>query len=152
MVPGLALLTELGVDATLIPYQGGGPVIQALLAGDIDFTFAFPSVLTGQDNLRALLSVGDETVIDGVPTTSDLGLESITDLGAMHRVVLAPAGVPEDRLAVLREAFAALDEDGTYQALMNRLGENTDLMTGEDYQQMRLRQAEQYQALVESFQ
>ncbi len=52
MVPGLALLKEVDVKATLIPYQGGGPVMQALLAGDVDFTFAFPSVLSGRICVR----------------------------------------------------------------------------------------------------
>lgn len=152
MVPGLALLTELGVDATLIPYQGGGPVMQALLAGDVDFTFAFPSVLAGQDDVRPLIVVGETALYEGVPTTDSLGLDTITELGGMHRVVLAPAGVPEDRLQVLREAFMALEEDGTFRTLMDRLGENTAMMAGDEYDGLRTRQAERYQALVESFQ
>lgn len=151
MVPGLALLTEEGVDATLIPYQGGGPVIQALLAGDIDFTFAFPSVFAAQPNLRPLLVVGEESLYDGVPTTAELGIDMVTEIGALHRVVLARAGTPEDRLEILRDAFAQMNEDGTYLTLMGRLEETTDMMLGEDYDAVRLRQAESYEALVRGF-
>ncbi|GGK35638.1 hypothetical protein GCM10011322_23160 [Salinarimonas ramus] len=150
MVPGLALMQAVEVQPTLIPYQGGGPVIQALLAGDIDFTFAFPSVLSGQD-LRPLLAVGETSPVEGVPTTDELGYGDVSEIGIMHRVVLAPAGVPEDRLAVLRDAFSKLDEDPTYQTLMERLGENTDLMGGAEYDEVRGRQAERYRALVDSF-
>lgn len=150
MVPGLALMQEVGADVTLIPYQGGGPVIQALLAGDIDFTFAFASVLAGQD-LRPLLVVGDEKLIEGVPTTTELGYDSVSGIGVMHRVVLAPAGTPEDRLAILRDAFTKLNEDPTYQQLLNRLGENSAMMGGDDYNQVRQQQSERYKALVESF-
>jgi tripartite-type tricarboxylate transporter receptor subunit TctC len=150
MVPGLALLQEVGVEATLIPYQGGGPVIQALLAGDIDFTFAFPSVLAGQD-LRALLVVGEEQIVEGVPTTTELGFDTVSNIGIMHRPVLAPAGTPEDRLEVLREAFRQINEDDTFQQLMERLGENTAHMEGPDYDELRRQQSEEYRALVESF-
>ena len=150
MVPGLALMQEAGADVTLIPYQGGGPVIQALLAGDIDFTFAFSSVLAGQD-LRPLLVVGEEPLLDGVPTTSDLGYDMVSDIGVMQRVVLAPAGVPEDRLKILRDAFAKLNEDPTYRQLLGRLGENASMMDGAEYDQVRQQQAERYKALVDSF-
>lgn len=150
MVPGLALLQAAEVDATLIPYQGGGPVIQALLAGDIDFTFAFPSVLAGQE-LRALLVVGEDAIIDGIPTTTELGYDLVSDIGVMHRVVLAPAGTPADRVEILREAFLRLNEDGTYLALLERLDENSAVMGGAEYDQLRIEQAESYRALVESF-
>lgn len=150
MVPGLALLQDVGVQATLVPYQGGGPAIQALLAGDVDFSFAFPSVLSGQD-LRALVVVGENAILDGVPTTSDLGHDVVSEIGVMHRVVLVPAGVPEDRLAVLRDAFSQINESRTFQNLMGRMGENTDLILGDEYDVMRQSQSERYQALVESF-
>ncbi len=150
MVPGLALMQEAGADVTLIPYQGGGPVIQALLAGDIDFTFAFASVLAGQD-LRPLLVVGEDQLIEGVPTTTELGYDTVSNIGVMHRVVLAPAGTPEDRLQVLRDAFTQLNEDPTYLQLLSRLGENSAMMPGEQYNGVREQQAERYRALVESF-
>jgi tripartite-type tricarboxylate transporter receptor subunit TctC len=150
MVPGLALLQEVGVEATLIPYQGGGPVIQALLAGDLDFTFAFPSVLAGQD-LRALLVVGEEAILEDVPTTTELGFDVVSNIGIMHRPVLAPAGTPEDRLEVLREAFAQLNEDDTFLQLMERLGENTAFMDGPEYDELRRQQSENYADLVASF-
>lgn len=150
MVPGLALMQEAGVEVSLIPYQGGGPAVQALLAGDIDFTFAFASVLEGQD-LRPLLVVGETDLIEGVPTTASLGYEVATDIGVMHRVVLVPAGTPEDRVEVLRAAFMTLNEDPTYLALIERLAEETDMMGGADYDAVRLAQAERYDALVSSF-
>ncbi len=49
----------------------------------------------------------------------------------MHRPVLAPAGIPEDRLKKLREAFSKLNENKVYKELMDRLGENTAYMDGE---------------------
>lgn len=153
MVPGAALLDQAGVEATLVPYQGGGPVLQGLLAGDIDFTMAFPSVFSGQEEqLRGLAVIGDESleILPDVPTTADAGFEGLETMGVMHRVVLAPAGVPEDRLNVLREAFAKLPENETYQTLMTKLGENTAHMDGAEYEELRQQQDKQYEALVEN--
>ncbi|WP_405404403.1 Bug family tripartite tricarboxylate transporter substrate binding protein [Paracoccus sp. Ld10] len=150
MVPGLALMQEVGADVTLIPYQGGGPAMQAVMAGDVDFTFAFPSVLTGQD-LRALLVVGEDAIVEGVPTTSELGYDLVSDIGVMHRSVLAPAGTPEDRLEILRAAFVSMNEDPTYLQLLGRLEENSAMMSGPEFNEMRAEQAVGYKALVESF-
>src|SRR5690606_21917792 len=150
MVPGLALLKEVDVKATLIPYQGGGPVMQALLSGDVELTCAFPSVRSGQD-LRALLIVGEAKILEGIPTTTALGFTTVSDIGVMHRPVLAPAGTPEDRLKVLREAFSNLNENKVFKELMGRLGENTSYMDGEKYDDLRRRQSEEYKALVASF-
>ena len=71
-------------------------------------------------------------------------------LGFMHRVVLAPAGTPQDVLDKLGDAFTALQEDRTYTRMMGRLGENTDYIGGADYQKMREDQNGAYKDLVES--
>ena len=68
----------------------------------------------------------------------------------MQRVVLAPAGIPDDRFAKLEMAFTEMKGDKTYQRLMTRLGENTDLMLGADYEKVRAKQSEDYAALVKA--
>lgn len=149
MVPGSALLQEAGVKTTMVPYKGGGPSFQALLAGDVDFTFLFESVWKGQeDKVRVLAAVGDKSGIPGVPTTASMGYKKAGDIGIMHRVVLAPAGVPEERLKKLQDAFAKMAEDKTYQSLLKKLDENNELMLGDEYQKLRLQQSEEYAKLV----
>jgi tripartite-type tricarboxylate transporter receptor subunit TctC len=66
----------------------------------------------------------------------------------MHRIVLAPAGVPDDVMEKLRAAFRDMQEDKTYNRLMGQLGEDTDYLDGPDYQKLRAKQAEEYRALV----
>jgi tripartite-type tricarboxylate transporter receptor subunit TctC len=151
MVPGAQLLQQAGVSASLTPYQGGGPALQALLAGDVDFTLAFPSVIEGQgDALRVLASAGEERLDPDVPTLRDLGYEE--DIGVMHRIVLAPRGTPDDVLQTLRDAFAQLPENETYLNLMERLGEDpSTYMDGAAYEERRPQQSEAFQQLIESF-
>ena len=150
-VPAAQLMQANGFQLNLVPYKGGGPAMQALLSGDVDVTMGFPSTLAGQlsaGKVRVLATAGDERIYPEVPSFSELGVGG--DVGFMHRVVLAPKGIPEDRLTMLRDAFGKLNDDKTYQRMMSRLGENIDYMSGTDYDQMRADQAEAYKSLVES--
>ena len=150
-VPAAQIMKATESVFNLVPFQGGGPAMQALLSGDADVTMGFPSTLSSlvdSGQVRVLATAGDERIYDDVPSFSELGIGG--DVGFMHRVVLAPAGTPDDVLAKLGEAFTALQEDRSYQRLMGRLGENTDLLLGDEYQAMREAQSGAYQELVEA--
>ena len=149
--PAAQIMKETGAVFNLVPYQGGGPAMQALLAGDADVSMGFPSAigaLLEAGKLRVLASAGPERIYDDVPTFSEAGITG--DIGFMHRVVMAPAGIPDDAKAKLEAAFSALQEDRSYQRLMGRLGENTDLILGEEYQALRVEQGVAYKDLVDS--
>jgi tripartite-type tricarboxylate transporter receptor subunit TctC len=149
MVPGAALLQAAGVKMTLVPYKGGGPAMRGLLAGDVDFTIAFPSVITSQgDKVRTLVTLADKRVFKDVPTSGEVGFPKVASIATMQRVVLAPAGIPKDRLAKLREAFKEMSKDKTYKKLLVKLGENDELMDGSQYQKMRMEQDKAYAGLV----
>jgi tripartite-type tricarboxylate transporter receptor subunit TctC len=150
MVPGAQLLAEAGVDATFIAHKGGGPAMQAVLAGDADFTIAFPSVIEAQgDKVRALGIAGEKSVLKGVPTFKELGIKGEGGLGQMNRIILAPRGIPDDRRMKLEAAFAKLNSDKTYLNLMKRIGENTVYLDGPGYEKERAAQKVEYKKLVE---
>jgi tripartite-type tricarboxylate transporter receptor subunit TctC len=150
MVPGAVLLQAAGIKVTLVPYKGGGPAMRALIAGDVDFSAALPSVITSQgDKVRALVTMADQRVFKDVPTSGDLGYPDVADSATMQRIVLAPAGIPADRLAKLREAFAKLAKDKTYKTLLDKLGENDNFMNGPDYEKLRVKQDKSYAKLVQ---
>ena len=147
MTPGARVLLQAGVEATYIPYKGGGPAMQALLAGDGDFMMSFPSQagpLVEAGKIRALASAGDKRVFSDVPTLKELGYET----GTMDRIVMAPKGVPEAKMKVLRDAFAKLNSDKTYKRLIKRIGENMEFMDGPDYDKIRPVQQGEYRNLV----
>lgn len=148
-VPAAQMMQSLDISWNLVPYQGGGPAFQALLSGDADMTMAFPSTLASHldaGTVRVLATAGPERIYDDVPTFAEVGVEG--DVGFMHRVVLAPAGTPDDVLATLREAFVELGEDTTFTRMMGRLGENIDIITDE-YEGMRGAQSTAYETLVQ---
>lgn len=150
-VPAAQIMKATGAGFNLVPFQGGGPAMRALLSGDADVTMGFPSTLSSlvsSGDVRVLATAGDERIYADVPSFAELGIGG--DVGFMHRVVLAPAGTPDDVIAKLSAAFEALQEDKTYNRMMGRLGENTDLIGASDYQQMRVEQNSAYKDLVDS--
>jgi len=151
MVPGALLFNATGTMPTMVPHKGGGPAMQALLAGDVDVSMAFNSVIDSQAGaVTPLVSVAPETQIEGVPTTDEAGLDGVDTVGIMHRVVLVRSDTPPEVLTKLREAFAAMTEDKTYNNLLKKLGENNEFMGGEEYESIRATQAESYKKLVET--
>lgn len=149
---GALLFAKFGVQDNVVfqPYKGGGPTKRAVLAGDADFTVGRPSTIGAEieaGTVRPLLVGGFERneKWPDVPTTEEL------DLGTgdvMHRIVLVPAGVPDDRVDKLRAAFREMQEHKTYNRLMRQLGEDTDYLDAPDYQKLREEQAEKYGELV----
>ena len=149
-VPAAQIMKALDIQWNLVPFQGGGPAMQALLSGDADVTMGFPSTLASQVQsgaVRVLATAGAERIYEDVPTLAEVGVEG--DVGFMHRVVLAPAGTPEPVLAKLEESFKALGEDRTFTRMMGRLGENVDIIGGDEYEAMRQEQNGAYKVLVE---
>ena len=150
-VPAAQMMKSRDVQFNLVPYKGGGPAMQALLSGDADVTMGFPATigsLLQSGKLRVLASSGPERIHPDVPTFTEAGVEG--DIGFMHRVVLVRSGTPDDVVKKLQDAFSALQGDKTYKNLLKRLGENADLMLGDEYQKLRDEQNVAYKALVEA--
>lgn len=148
-VPAAQIMKARDVSFNLVPYKGGGPALQALLNGDSDVTMGFPSTLGSlidAGKVRVLATAGAERMFDDVPTFAEVGVEG--DVGFMHRIVLAPAGTPDDVVAKLTEAFQALVTDKTFTRMMGRLNETIDLLDGPTYQAMREEQTVAYKKLV----
>lgn len=148
-VPAAQMMKALGISWNLVPYQGGGPALQALLSGDADVTMAFPSAIASHldaGTVRVLATAGDERIYDDVPTFAEVGVGG--DVGFMHRVVLAPAGTPDDVLEKLTAAFKALEENPTFNNMMDKLGENVEIIDGPTYEAMRVEQDAAYADLV----
>lgn len=149
--PAAQLFNEAGIldKVVMVPYKGGGPSMRGFLAKEADFTMQFKSTILAQgDKVRVLVSAGTKTSFEGVPTFGDLGYTP--DLGLMHRVLMAPKGIPEDRLAKLRDALIKLQGHKTYKRLIKAIGETTDYVNGPDYEKMRPEQSAAFEKMVKA--
>jgi tripartite-type tricarboxylate transporter receptor subunit TctC len=149
-VPMASVFSEAGVDAKFIPYHGGGPALQGTLAGDCDFSSAFPSVIISlyqAGKVRILANLADKRHKDfpEVPAITEIGYKPFE----MHRIFLVSRKTPEDRIKVLREAFRKINGDKSLKKLMAKLGENMEWMDGPEYERLRLQLSNHYVNLIE---
>jgi tripartite-type tricarboxylate transporter receptor subunit TctC len=147
-VPAIRLFKEAGIEVTMVPYKGGGPAMRGFLAGEVDFTMQFPSTILAQGDTLRILASGAPGLFEGVPTFGDAGYSD--DLGSMRRVIMAPRGIPADRLAKIQDALAAMQEDKTYKRLIKAIGENLNFINGPEYEKLRPGQNKTFGELVKT--
>jgi len=115
-----------GVDMVHIPFKGGGPAVQSVLAGDTQLSFAtppssLPLVQAGRLKALAVTSPERTTLVPGVPGMIEAGVPDYA-LSFWYGFFL-PAGTPRDivqrlyadtsKALVLPAVKAALAKDGT---------------------------------------
>jgi tripartite-type tricarboxylate transporter receptor subunit TctC len=114
-IAGALLSAKAGISLSHVPFQGGGPAVQALVGGHIDMSFAtLPSLMAlvkdGQLRLVALAETKRYAAMPDLPTINETvaGVETTAWVG-----MFAPAGTPKDILeklaAILREALQMPD-------------------------------------------
>src|SRR5215203_5568071 len=109
---GVLFVQDVGATADQIPYRGGGPALNDLVAGHADLSCLSSAVIEPQvkgGNLKAYGIIGKSRFagLPDVPTLVELGYKNL-DLDFWH-ILFAPAGTPRpiiDRLnAALRQAL-----------------------------------------------
>lgn len=107
------LNSAIGATITHIPYRGGGPAMQDLMAGRIDYQCldlpaAFPQIESGSVRAIALLSSDRAPLLPALPTAREQGL---ADFGVTNwSALFLPPGTPGNTVdKVRRAALAALN-------------------------------------------
>src|SRR5262249_48762410 len=111
-----------GIDMVHVPYRGNGPMIQALLADDVQLVFdtptlVLPHIQSGKLGPLAVTGDGRLPQVPDVPTVAETKLVDFTGQG--RAFVLAPKGLPEAVQALLNKEFAAaLDHKDVRERLL----------------------------------
>jgi len=120
-IGGVSLQSRLGTRWVFVPYRGANPVMQALLAGDFDWTFTtpdqgLPQIRAGRIKPYAITAKSRMALAPEVPTTDEAGLAGFY-LSYWHGL-WAPKGTPKDIIETLNAAvIAALAEPAVRQRL-----------------------------------
>jgi tripartite-type tricarboxylate transporter receptor subunit TctC len=98
---------QTGIDIVHVPYKGAGPMMQDVIAGNVQVTIATPPSLLGfvqSGRVRALAIAAKERhpLMPTVPTTAEAGYPNF-ELEAWV-ALFAPAGTPADVIAKLTAA------------------------------------------------
>jgi tripartite-type tricarboxylate transporter receptor subunit TctC len=120
-IGGVSLQSRLGTRWVFVPYRGANPVMQALLAGDFDWTFTtpdqgLPQIRAGRIKPYAITAKSRMALASDVPTTDEAGLPGFY-LSYWHGL-WAPRGTPKEIVETLNAAVvAALAEPAVRQRL-----------------------------------
>jgi tripartite-type tricarboxylate transporter receptor subunit TctC len=93
---------------THVPFEGGGPALEGLLNGRVDFYFpvlvtAMPQIMSGQIKALAVTSQKRAPTLPNVPTLAEAGLK---DIDVSHWIgIFAPGATPPDVVAKLKKAI-----------------------------------------------
>lgn len=141
-----------GIDMVHVPYQGGGPLLAAVMGGEIPLGFDNLPSASGHirgESVRALAVTTTERSDEhpDIPTFQEEGVEDY-DVTAWFGIV-APAGVPEDVIAVLETHIAeALSEEDTRQRLAD-IGASAVGSTSAEFAQRMEEEVARWQNVVE---
>lgn len=122
---GTLLQRDAGIRMTEVPYKGGAPAVNALLAGDIDFLAAdvvavLPFIEAGKLTAVAVTGPGRIPALPNVPTTAELGYPGV--LAVNEFGLYAPAATPRAVVDKLSAAVIAALKLPDVQDTMNRQG------------------------------
>ena len=103
-----------GISMVHVPYKGTAPSLTALIAGEVDMTFAnIPAILqhVKSGRLRPLASTGTRRaqMMPDVPTMKEAGVDGVAV--TVWYGVLAPAATPRETVAALSGAVAKAAHD-----------------------------------------
>jgi tripartite-type tricarboxylate transporter receptor subunit TctC len=123
-VVGTFFQQKTGTRFQFIPYRGGPPILQDLIAGHIDMylgaaTATFGQVRSGQLKAYAVFASSRWFAAPDVPSTAEVGLSDLTIPFWMG--MWAPKGTPKDVIGKINAAVvAALTDDAVRQRLRDQ--------------------------------
>jgi tripartite-type tricarboxylate transporter receptor subunit TctC len=123
---GLYFQEKTGTRFQFVPYRGGAPAMQDLVAGQIDLMCAEASqtlshVRGGKMKAFAVMSPKRYAPLPDVPTMEEVGVSGM-QISFWHGL-WAPKGTPKDAVAKLNSAVAAAFNDPTVRKRITDLGQ-----------------------------
>jgi tripartite-type tricarboxylate transporter receptor subunit TctC len=130
---------EAGVNILHVPYRGTAPMLNAILADEVQIvadpsTTSLPYIQAG--NLRAIAIAGNvrDPKLPDVPTVVEEGFPKLQS--PFWLAVVAPAGTPPDIIAKLNNAFRQALAAPETRARLDALGAESKIGTPEDLDRM----------------
>jgi tripartite-type tricarboxylate transporter receptor subunit TctC len=125
-----------GITLWHVPYNGGGPAVQALLGGQVDSTVGGPAAMIGQikgKKFRPLASFGNKRLasLPDVPTLKELGIDAEYFIWAG---LLAPAATPPAVQQKLRDAVRQAVQAPELRDAMAKVSTPINYLDGPEFQ------------------
>ncbi len=137
---GALFAREAGIDMVHIPYRGGAPAMNDLVAGVIDIVFdnlpaALPQIRAGNVKALAVTTRVRSAQLPNVPTLAEQGYPAVvTDTSS---VIFAPKGTPQAVIARLARAAQIAARDPETVKRLNAVGAESVGSTPEELARFR---------------
>lgn len=130
----LAVLDALGADGLAVPFQGAGPMAQAMLTNTVMAITETPAVAQAS-NLKILAALTDERIpsLPDVPTLKELGYPAV---GFTAGGLVAHRDVPAPIVATLEKACADATASADYKAMVERFNTTPRYMPGAEFRKL----------------
>jgi len=134
-----------------VPYQGGGPAVRALLAGEVQALASGPAAAVGQiqaGKMRALAGWGAKrlALMPDLPTFQELGYKDVEFY--IWAGVVAPAQTPAEAQHKLRAAVRAAVADPLFSGAMAKVRTPINYLDAPEFQQFWFSDAKRLSAAV----
>jgi len=125
-----------GIRVFHVPYQGGGPAVTALLAGQVEASPQGPAAAIGHirgGKMRALASWGTERLklLPEIPTFKELGYDAEFYIWTG---IFAPAATPAPILLRLRESVRDAATSADFRAAMEKVSTPVAYLDAPEFQ------------------
>lgn len=130
----LSVLEATKVRALGVPFQGAGPMAQALLSGTVMAIVETPAVAQAS-NLPVLAALTDERIpsLPNVPTMKELGYSA---KGFTAGGLIAPKDTPEEAASALEKACATATATPEYQTMVERLNASPRYLPSAEFRKL----------------
>jgi len=140
-----------GIKLFHIPYQGGGPAVTALLAGQVEASPQGPAAAIGHiraGKMRALATWGTERLklLPEIPTFKELGYDAEFYIWSG---LFAPAATPAPILMKLRQAVREAATSPEFAAAMEKLSTPVSYLDAPEFQKYWERDAARLKVALE---
>lgn len=125
-IGGIYFLNRVGVKKDFIPYRGGAPAIQALMAGEIDvyvtqISGGVTQIRAGKIRAYAVMAKNRQEAAPEIPTVDESGMPGLYT--HVWHGIWAPNGTPRDTLMKLNAAIVDALTDDTVRKRFADLGQ-----------------------------
>ena len=125
-----------GVQMLHVPFNGGGPSLQAVVAGQVDVSVAAPEeaaglVEGGELRILAVAAPAREPAYPEVPTLRELGWDVVVE---NMKGWVGPAGMTEEMVAYHHDRFRQAMGAPAWRRFLDRTREPDGYLNGADFQ------------------
>ena len=144
---------QTGTSAIHVPYKGGAPAIQDLIAGHADFSFqninaVLPQVQAGKLKALAITSAKRSPLLPNVPTLTEAGVQNAEVYS--WQAVAAPKGLPPDVKAKLHGAIVETLRDPAVAKKMTDLGFEIVANTPEQFAKYQAQELARWKQVIQA--